>query len=146
MILQNGKLLREDSPERTEKNARRWHLNQAANDQTAYSEDGRMSLEFKVKLHQKRAPGDLTVAAWVAICEFFGGCAYCGQKIPATSCTLEHVIPVSRGGKTDVRNVVSSCWRCNKTKYDRDVRRFLGWRAEAFLERHAECTRKVMGE
>lgn len=36
-------------------------------------------------------------------------CAYCGG--PAT--TADHVIPVSRGGSSDDRNLVAACMACN---------------------------------
>jgi len=42
-------------------------------------------------------------------------CAYCGRKARA----VDHVIPLSRGGLTDARNLVACCKRCNSQKKDR---------------------------
>ena len=44
-------------------------------------------------------------------------CAYCGKK--ADPSTLEHVIPKSKGGKSDFDNVVIACLRCNNKKDNR---------------------------
>lgn len=41
-------------------------------------------------------------------------CCYCGTK--AKHLTLDHVIPKSRGGKTDFENCVASCRPCNHKK------------------------------
>jgi len=43
-------------------------------------------------------------------------CAYCGAK---DILTIDHVIPVSRGGKTTFDNCVASCKSCNSNKGNR---------------------------
>ena len=44
-------------------------------------------------------------------------CAYCGVKAKNTKdLTLDHVLPASRGGKTNWLNVIASCGRCNTKK------------------------------
>lgn len=43
-------------------------------------------------------------------------CQYCGEHFPAEQLTLDHVIPISRGGKDTWSNVVSACKRCNHKK------------------------------
>ena len=40
-------------------------------------------------------------------------CQYCGNK---KDLTFDHVIPTSRGGRTNWRNVVAACSRCNVKK------------------------------
>jgi 5-methylcytosine-specific restriction endonuclease McrA len=46
-------------------------------------------------------------------------CAYCGHKFSSAELNLEHVIPRSRGGKTDWTNIVTSCIPCNLRKGNR---------------------------
>lgn len=46
-------------------------------------------------------------------------CAYCGLKFVSSDLNLEHVIPRSRGGKTDWSNVVTTCIPCNLKKGNR---------------------------
>jgi 5-methylcytosine-specific restriction endonuclease McrA len=46
-------------------------------------------------------------------------CCYCGRKFTTHELNLEHVLPRSRGGKTDWTNIVTSCMPCNLRKADR---------------------------
>lgn len=43
-------------------------------------------------------------------------CCYCGKRFSTKDLNLEHIVPRSRGGKTDWNNVVTSCIRCNLGK------------------------------
>lgn len=46
-------------------------------------------------------------------------CQYCGIKVGKMASTLDHVVPRSRGGKTDYINCVTCCKACNNVKADR---------------------------
>jgi 5-methylcytosine-specific restriction endonuclease McrA len=46
-------------------------------------------------------------------------CQYCGKTCMASEATLDHVIPRSRGGKSNWENVVTACSKCNNRKDDR---------------------------
>ncbi|MCD6232129.1 HNH endonuclease [Candidatus Aerophobetes bacterium] len=43
-------------------------------------------------------------------------CQYCGRKLDSQNLNLDHVIPLSRGGKDTWENVVCSCVPCNLRK------------------------------
>ncbi|MBK7578971.1 MAG: HNH endonuclease [Myxococcales bacterium] len=43
-------------------------------------------------------------------------CVYCGAKPPRSSLTCDHVLPRSRGGRTDWENIVTACLACNGKK------------------------------
>lgn len=43
-------------------------------------------------------------------------CRYCGAKAPDVKLQVDHVIPVSLGGLTTIRNLVSACFACNNGK------------------------------
>jgi 5-methylcytosine-specific restriction endonuclease McrA len=45
-----------------------------------------------------------------------GVCHYCGKKVGVNALTMDHVIPVARGGTSAKGNVVPACAACNKTK------------------------------
>jgi 5-methylcytosine-specific restriction enzyme A len=45
-----------------------------------------------------------------------GLCHYCGRKFPAVQLTMDHVVPVSRGGTSSRGNVVPACKKCNTEK------------------------------
>lgn len=45
-----------------------------------------------------------------------GVCHYCGRKVGAEALTLDHVVPVARGGCSTKGNVVPACAACNQEK------------------------------
>ncbi len=45
-----------------------------------------------------------------------GVCHYCGKHFPPSELTMDHVIPVARGGKSERGNVVPACRACNQGK------------------------------
>ncbi len=45
-----------------------------------------------------------------------GICHYCGGKFPEEELTMDHIVPIARGGKSNKGNVVVSCFNCNQNK------------------------------
>ena len=45
-----------------------------------------------------------------------GVCAYCALPVPARELTMDHVVPVARGGRSNKGNVVPCCKACNNQK------------------------------
>lgn len=45
-----------------------------------------------------------------------GICHYCGKKFQPAELTMDHVVPVARGGRSTRGNVVACCSACNKEK------------------------------
>jgi len=43
-------------------------------------------------------------------------CQYCGTKLPMSQLNYDHVLPRSKGGKTDWPNIVMACYPCNDRK------------------------------
>lgn len=52
---------------------------------------------------------------------FHGCCAYCG----AAAATWDHIVPVSKGGRTEPGNMLPACASCNSKKKDRNVYDFI---------------------
>ena len=46
-------------------------------------------------------------------------CQYCGGRFRTRDLNLDHVVPLSRGGRSSWENVVCCCVRCNTTKGNR---------------------------
>lgn len=46
-------------------------------------------------------------------------CAYCGGPFAESELTVEHILPVSRGGRHEWTNVVTACRSCNTRKGSR---------------------------
>ena len=45
-----------------------------------------------------------------------GRCHYCHRNIPPADLTMDHVVPISRGGKSTKGNIVACCKECNTQK------------------------------
>ncbi len=45
-----------------------------------------------------------------------GVCYYCGKKFNAKELTMDHIVPIIRGGKSTRGNVVPVCKKCNDRK------------------------------
>jgi 5-methylcytosine-specific restriction endonuclease McrA len=45
-----------------------------------------------------------------------GLCHYCGRKFRIDELTMDHIIPLSRGGRSEKINIVPSCKECNNQK------------------------------
>lgn len=46
----------------------------------------------------------------------YGICACCGKKLTVKSMTIEHIIPLLRGGTNDFENLTILCYDCNQLK------------------------------
>ena len=45
-----------------------------------------------------------------------GVCHYCGRNVGAANLTMDHVVPVARGGRSVRSNCVPCCKECNNEK------------------------------
>jgi len=45
-----------------------------------------------------------------------GVCHYCGRKTPPKDLTMDHIVPIARGGKSTRGNVAPACKACNNAK------------------------------
>ena len=45
-----------------------------------------------------------------------GLCHYCGARVDPKELTLDHLVPISRGGKSTRGNCVAACKECNNKK------------------------------
>jgi len=45
-----------------------------------------------------------------------GICYHCEQKFVREELTMDHLIPLSRGGRSTKKNIVVSCKQCNSLK------------------------------
>lgn len=43
-------------------------------------------------------------------------CQYCGNHPPSVLLEIDHIIPVSKGGKSETENYVTACEKCNRGK------------------------------
>ena len=45
-----------------------------------------------------------------------GICYFCGRHFPTSELTMDHIVPLTRGGKTTKGNVAAVCKECNNKK------------------------------
>jgi 5-methylcytosine-specific restriction endonuclease McrA len=73
------------------------------------------------------AIGYHSTAAWrELLASYHGFCIYC--LAPAT--TRDHVVPLSRGGRNDIENLVPACASCNSSKHNTPLLVWLARRTE----------------
>jgi 5-methylcytosine-specific restriction endonuclease McrA len=91
------------------------------------------------------ADNDLTATQWATLVEAWGGCAYCRAETGPLQ--RDCVLPISRGGRYTLENVVPACASCNASKHNDEV---TGWLRRkrlderAFLVRHATILRDLV--
>jgi len=70
-----------------------------------------------VEIHRERKKArELRSTQWWKRKRSKGICHHCGGKFPARELTMDHLVPIARGGKSTKGNVVPSCKNCNTEK------------------------------
>lgn len=105
----------------------------------AVSRSRKARADLRRKRRLERMVHDLTDRQWAALKDAWAGCAYCG----ATSTPLQRdcVLPISRGGRYTLDNVVPACRSCNTSKCNDEVTSWLRRKRldeRSFLLRHLE--------
>jgi 5-methylcytosine-specific restriction endonuclease McrA len=90
---------------------------------------------------------DLTEAQWAALKVAWSGCAYC--MATGTPLQKDCVLPISRGGRYVLANVVPSCRSCNASKCNTEVTSWMRRKKldeRRFLVRLVEINRELAVE
>lgn len=113
-------------PDKVKSWAKRWYKNNPA--------------KVRVNRHRRRARenmagGSYTANEWLSLCEWFGGvCLCCGKA----ETTVDHVIPITKGGSNNIDNLQPLCLSCNCSKQAKHIDYRDPDRLTAFLE-HIRC-------
>ncbi len=70
-----------------------------------------------------------------------GICHFCGLRFSPDELTMDHLVPVSRGGKASRNNVVPACKECNSRK-----KYLLPIEWQEYLDGHDRPTMEPTGE
>ncbi|MFA4896685.1 MULTISPECIES: HNH endonuclease [Microbacterium] len=92
-----------------------------------------------------RADNDLTPAQWASLRDAWGGCAYCQGSNAALQ--RDCIMPISRGGRYTLENVVPACASCNASKHNGEVTAWLRRKKldeRTFLVRHAKILNELL--
>lgn len=119
------------------KRSTEWHKNNPDKAKESYkkwrnSDKGKATLESE--WHKRRALGEISKeTVFEVILESKGVCPYCGENI-ANNGSLDHIIPVSKGGTNERSNLKWCCIKCNMSKGSKDLDEWLlGKRADLAL-------------
>jgi 5-methylcytosine-specific restriction endonuclease McrA len=70
----------------------------------------------RARLRDASSPG-VELDTWLHLCAIHDDrCAYCDEIKPLT---IDHVVPISRGGRDEAANIVPACKPCNSSKGNR---------------------------
>jgi 5-methylcytosine-specific restriction endonuclease McrA len=71
---------------------------------------------------ERTTTGSFTVGQMrLLFASYLNRCAYC----PNTATSLDHVVPLARGGSNDIDNLVPACFGCNLRKGARSLLQFM---------------------
>ena len=80
------------------------------------------SISFDIEIdkgginRQKQRARKLRQSAWWQRRVSQGICYYCGRQVDPRELTMDHVVPLARGGKSTKGNCVPACKDCNNKK------------------------------
>lgn len=91
-----------------------------------------------------KVENDLTISQWAALQAAWGGCAYCGTTTGALQ--KDCLLPISRGGRYTLTNVVPACGPCNASKCNTEATTWMRRKKvdeRAFLGRYTEILQSL---
>ena len=65
---------------------------------------------------ERQKARELRASQWWKRRRSSGVCHYCGKKVPPRLLTMDHIVPIIRGGKSTKGNVAPACKECNTKK------------------------------
>ena len=65
---------------------------------------------------EKSAARELRKSSWWKRKCAEGRCYYCGAKVRPADLTMDHIVPLVRGGRSVKGNIVAACKECNSKK------------------------------
>jgi len=121
--VQNSKEWRDANPGKMAEYSRQWR---ADNPERSKMHD--KAKRAKRVAEKKGNGGSFSADEFMALFEAAGWeCAYCGCALDSDSVTADHIIPLSRGGSSDIDNIAPACRSCNSRKHDKTADEFIEW-------------------
>lgn len=87
-----------------------------ADDNSNYDLDVKQDKEQRVK--RSAIPQSIREMVYS---DSYGRCAICGSFIPFRDLTIDHIVPVAKGGTNERSNLQPACRCCNQLKQDMDM-------------------------
>lgn len=86
-----------------------------------YKFDEEYRIRELVRCHDRRSSskGEYSEYDWLcAIQAFDNKCAYCGT---ASKLSMDHIVPISKGGLSEPCNIIPACQSCNSSKQNKEM-------------------------
>jgi 5-methylcytosine-specific restriction endonuclease McrA len=101
---------KQNNKEKVKETNRRWGQN---------NKDKVNAKTQKYRAAKAKNGGSYTAQEWRALCEQYEyRCVCCGKKAPLAA---DHVVPVSKGGSSNISNIQPLCKTCNTRKLDKTI-------------------------
>ena len=69
------------------------------------------------RMRLRKVKGSFTLQDWQDLeREYNYTCSLCGRKEPEIKLTIDHIIPISKGGTNEIKNIQPLCINCNSKK------------------------------
>lgn len=65
---------------------------------------------------EREKANQLKKSQWWLTLRNKGICHYCGRQFPPSKITMDHIVPIARGGESTRGNIVPACPDCNRAK------------------------------
>lgn len=80
------------------------------------------------RTRKMQAEGSFTLVEWNRLCNYYDyTCLRCGRQEPDIKLTVDHVIPLSKGGSNDISNIQPLCHSCNSGKHTKNIDYRVEW-------------------
>jgi 5-methylcytosine-specific restriction endonuclease McrA len=117
-----------DNPEKHKTNNKKWRLANPAKVKASVTKHRLANLEkyrhvASARRARKLANGVFKISTKELKKLYNSPCSYCGSK---DSIEMDHVIPLVKGGRHSIGNLVPACAKCNRSKHDKLL---VEWRA-----------------
>lgn len=101
------------------RNSNKDKVNKTIQDWNQKNPDKKREYKHRYRARKVGNGGSFTVQEWHELCEKYGNkCLCCGEQ---KSLTADHVLPVFRGGTSNIDNIQPLCSSCNSRKWTREI-------------------------
>jgi 5-methylcytosine-specific restriction endonuclease McrA len=103
------------------KNNPNWKGGVWVNEESRYSQHLFRNAMRRARL--RKANGNFTMSEWNLLKKQYGNrCPACGKEEPKIRLTIDHIIPLSKGGSNFIENIQPLCKNCNSKKYNKVIK------------------------
>lgn len=82
-------------------------------------------LNHQYRVRRKEANGFHTYTEWETLkAQYNWTCPCCGNKETEIKLTIDHIIPLSKGGSDNIENIQPLCKSCNSKKYNKIIKKY----------------------